>query len=57
MANDSNYYTSETTFMTVPDLDDNTAYNFTVAANTAVGLGPYSTHVTARTRNFGEKET
>ena len=54
-ANDSTYnYTSDTTFMTVPDLDDDTTYNFTVAAKTAVGLGPYSTHVMARTRNYGE---
>ena len=39
--------------LTVTNLEDNTEYNFSVAANTIIGAGPYTTHVIAKTKNYG----
>ena len=38
----------------VTNLDDDTSYNFSVAAKTSIGAGPYSIHVTAKTKNYGK---
>ena len=38
----------------VTDLDDDTSYNFSVAAKTSIGEGPFSVHVTAKTKNYGK---
>ena len=40
--------------LTVTNLEDDTTYNFSVAANTSIGAGPYTIHVTAKTKNYGE---
>ena len=40
--------------VTVQDLEDNRLYNFSVAANTSIGIGPYSLHLTVKTKNYGE---
>ncbi len=42
--------------LTVSNLDDDSVYNnyFSVAANTSIGAGPYSIHVTAKTKNYGK---
>lgn len=53
-ANSSDHLSSKETSITVTNLEDDTTYNFTVAASTRVGVGPYTLHVTAKTRNFGE---
>jgi hypothetical protein len=36
--------------LTVTNLDDDSVYNFSVAANTIIGAGPYSLHATAKTK-------
>ena len=46
--------TSREPSLTVTNLDDDTTYDFSVAANTSIGAGPYSTHVTAKTKNYGK---
>ena len=54
-ANSSGYYLrSKEPYTTVANLDDDTTYTFTVAANTIVGSGPFSVYVTTKTKNFGE---
>jgi hypothetical protein len=45
---------SRETILTVTNLDDDTPYNFSVAAKTSIGAGPYSLHVTAKTKNYGK---
>ena len=40
--------------LTVTDLDDDTLCNFSVAAKTSIGAGPFSVHVTAKTKNYGK---
>lgn len=44
---------SRETSLAVTKLDDDTTYDFSVAANTSVGAGPYSVRVTAKTKNYG----
>ena len=40
--------------VTLQDLEDNRLYNFSVAANTSIGVGPYSLHLTVKTKNYGD---
>ena len=40
--------------LTVNILEDDTTYSFSVAANTSIGVGPYSIHVSVKTKNYGK---
>ena len=40
--------------LTVNNLEGDTAYSFSIAANTSIGAGPYSIHVSVKTRNHGK---
>ena len=50
----SMYVVSKKAYTTVTSLEGDTTYNFMVAANTSVGVGPYTEHITAKTKNYGE---
>ena len=36
------------------NLEDDTTYSFSVAASTSIGVGPYSIHVSVKTKNHGK---
>ena len=45
--------TSVEPFLAVTKLDDDTKYEFSVAAKTSIGAGPHSIRITAKTKSYG----
>ena len=45
--------TSVEPFLTVTKLDDDTKHEFSVAAKTSIGAGPYSIRIAAKTKSYG----